>query len=184
MYPRMTSWLFVVTFSGRRDGQVEGRERGRASRSPGRSIAFRGGGRRKEHKESSFRFVVRERGSMLTYFENPSSFWKSFFRFPCCACLSALSLCLVFFFGFFRPSFCSCPLFSFHHFRGAMQPAPLEGLEASWHMDKPGRARGLRCSVPSFRPADTESSARARTKAMILTVGVWCEYSACRLHAA
>lgn len=46
----------------------------------------------------------------------------------------------------------------------------LEGLEANWYMDKPGRARGLRCSFPSFTQAETESSARAKTKAMILTV--------------
>ena len=46
----------------------------------------------------------------------------------------------------------------------------LGGLEATWHMDKPGRARGLRCSIPSFSEAETETSSRAKAKAMILTV--------------
>ncbi|CAM9546870.1 unnamed protein product [Ectocarpus sp. 8 AP-2014] len=51
-----------------------------------------------------------------------------------------------------------------------LQPKVLQGLEASYHMDKPGRARGLRCSVPSFTTAETESSAQTRAKAMILTI--------------
>ncbi|CAN0105084.1 unnamed protein product [Scytosiphon promiscuus] len=37
-------------------------------------------------------------------------------------------------------------------------------------MDRPGRARGLRCTVPSFSRAETENSAQIRAKAMILTV--------------
>ncbi|CAM9467454.1 unnamed protein product [Ectocarpus sp. 6 AP-2014] len=51
-----------------------------------------------------------------------------------------------------------------------LQPKVLQGLEASYQMDKPGRARGLRCSVPSFTTAETESSAQTRAKAMILTI--------------
>ena len=50
------------------------------------------------------------------------------------------------------------------------QPKVLQGLNASWYIDKPGRARGLRCSIPSFSEAETESSACAKTKAMMLTV--------------
>lgn len=50
------------------------------------------------------------------------------------------------------------------------QPKVLQGLNASWYIDKPGRARGLRCSIPSFTQAETESSACAKAKAMILTV--------------
>lgn len=51
-----------------------------------------------------------------------------------------------------------------------VQPKILQGLKATWHMDRPGRARGLRCSVPSFSRAETEGSAQIRAKAMILTV--------------
>ncbi len=109
----------------------------------------------------------------------------SFPMFRLSVCLSVSLVPSSYFFSALFALFLLLPIFFlFTVYVAQMQPAPLQGLEASWHMDKPGRARGLRCSVPSFRPADTESSARARTRAMILTVGIGVTMTLAALHAA